>query len=174
MADAVKHMLDADPANPKSFYMAASEAGYHLPPMGQDIGEKVPPSLMREGDVISADGKTGVYLGNGDVLMEDQSVQKLSDVANFDGPNQGVFRLEEPSTGGPGLGGVEQPLGSGANMGDAGAGTVSTPGQVTEQAGAPGVPSDKASPVQDTSAGANPLGTSSNTQGIDPSTAFPN
>lgn len=166
MADAVKHMLDADPANPKSFYMAASEAGYHLPPMGQDIGEGVSPRDMRAGDVVVADGKTGVFLGHGDVLMEDQSVQKLTDVANFDGASQGVFRLEEPSTGGPGLGGVEQPLGSGANMGDAGAGTVSTPGQVTEQAGTPGVPTDDTSVAAD-------MGTSSNTQGIDPSTAFP-
>ena len=98
MADTVRKMLDADPNNPKSLYMAASEAGYQLPPQGQDVGEKVPPALMKEGDVVAANGQAGVYVGNGDVLMEDQSVKPLSEVSTFDGEHEGIFRLANATT----------------------------------------------------------------------------
>ncbi|MEY8013932.1 hypothetical protein [Mycobacterium servetii] len=162
-AELVKQLMNADPNNPKSLYMAASEAGYQLPPMGQDIGEKVPPSQMQPGDIVSTgQGHQGVFLGNGDVLMEDQSVKKLSDVANFDGPNQGIFRLAEPNSG---SGSLDQPVGV---PNEEGHGTTSTPGQPVQTAGAPGVPSDTTA-----SAASNP-GQSSNVSGMDPGTASAN
>jgi hypothetical protein len=102
MADTMRAMVSSDPGNPKSLYMAASESGYTLPPQGEDIGRPVEPSTMRVGDVISADGKYGVYLGDGDVRMEDSaSPQKLADVASrMDGEHQGIFRLTEPDSSG--------------------------------------------------------------------------
>lgn len=171
-ADMVRKMLEADPSNPKSLYMAASEAGYDLPPQGQDIGEKVPPSLMKEGDIISAaDHKNGVYIGNGEVLMEDQSIKPLSEVANFDGENQGVFRMTEPDPHGPGLSGPAQTVSDVGGYSEP-TGTV-TAGDV--QTGAPGMPTDNAPTANDTSSSLG-SGTALNTGGgaLDPNSAFPN
>lgn len=177
--------LAADLALPgnenKTLYMAASEAGYQLPPMGQDIGSQVPPALLREGDVVvNGDNQMGVYLGSGDMLMEGGEIKPLDEVANFGGENQGLFRLEEPAPATDGLNGPAQPVSDGSTSpvgGDATA-TVSTPGEVSEDVGTPGVPTDtKAddlSATDDTLAGLNIGETDNGDAGLDPSAAFPN
>lgn len=170
-AQMVRNLVAAEDGSPKSVYAAASEAGFDLPPQGQDIGKLVQPGDMQPGDVVvGPDHKSGIYLGNDDVLMEDKSVQKVSELGDFSGPNQGVFHLDSGVAGGDSA--PSQPLGSGADL-NSDMGSTSTPGQVNDQAGSPGVPSDDAAPVQDTTAAPFGNGTSSNTGGMDPSTAFP-
>ena len=181
MADAVARLVDsAESGGGKTLYLAMSEAGYQLPPMGSDIGEIVPPALLAEGDIVVGQDATGVYLGNGDVLLENGSVVPLSEAAAFGGENQGLFRVAEPEPTEPGLHGPAQPVGDTTPVGgtaDATA-TVSTPGEVIEDVAQPGVPTDtKAddlSATDDTLAG---LGTGTTDDGgaaLDPSTAFPN
>ena len=167
IADTVRNMVDAEPQNPKSVYMAASEAGVNLPPMGQDIGSQVPPSLLREGDVVSSTGgNMGVYLGNGDVLMESGETKPLGEVSTFDGPNQGYFRLDTGELSGAG---ASESLSSPAQtVGDIE--PEQTP-VVENQGGTPGMPTDEDITVGDTSSGA-ALAQESGVTGLDPGAAF--
>ncbi|MBS9535105.1 hypothetical protein KIH27_16070 [Mycobacterium sp. M1] len=172
-AEVARSMTEAAASgNPKSLYMAASEAGYDLPPQGQDIGEKVPPALMKEGDILSTTGGQGMYVGNGDVLMENGEISKLSDVANFDGESQGVFRMAEPDDHtGPGLEGPAQAVSADVTPSDTG--TVSGDATTTTS-GTPGVPTDTAAPVQDTGTSlGSGNGLSSSGGAMDPNSAFP-
>lgn len=167
----------------KTLYMALAESGYDVPPLGQDIGEIVPPALLREGDVVvNGDNQMGVFLGNGDVLMEGGEIKPLSEVANFGGENQGLFRLEEPAPATDGLNGPAQPVGDGSTSplsgtADATA-TVSTPGEVIEDVAQPGVPTDTAdddlSATDDTLAGLGTGTVDDGAPGLDPGAAFPN
>ncbi|TXI55938.1 hypothetical protein [Mycolicibacter arupensis] len=167
-ADVARSLIAAGSDNPKSVYAAAAEAGYDLPPMGQDIGEMVPPSAMQAGDVISgADGKSGMYLGQGDVLMEGGAVQRLSDVANFDGEHQGIFRLTEPTTGHARLDGVAQTV-------DTGTPEPTLKGSLFSGS-EPGVPTDDAIPFSTTSEDASSMpGRSTGGGGLDAGSAFAN
>lgn len=170
LAQMVKDMVEAGPDGNRSIYMAASEAGYNLPPMGQDIGQQVPPSLLREGDIIAAaDGKNGVYLGNGDVLMEGTEIKRLEDVADFNGENQGIFRLAETESTGTGLEGPSQSVDAAPVTG----GVTETALGTGDQTGTPGEPSNDAPVVStdDTASGVNE-GESDNTLGLDPTTVY--
>lgn len=188
LADAAKAVVEAAEAgNPKSLYLAASENGFNLPPMGQDVGQQVPPASLREGDVVVNKDGMGVFIGNGDVLWESGEIKPLADVATFDGQNQGLFRMEETAPpASDGLSGPAQPVGDGSSAPVASGepvtatsqdASVSTPGAVTDQAGTPGVPTDtKAddlSATSDTEAGAGFGSTDNGAAGLDPSTAFP-
>lgn len=167
IADTVRNMVDAEPQNPKSVYMAASEAGVNLPPMGQDIGSQVPPSLLREGDVVSSTGgNMGVYLGNGDVLMESGETKPLGEVSTFDGPNQGYFRLDTGELSGAG---ASESLSSPAQT--VGAIEPEQTPIVENQGGTPGMPTDEDITVGDTSSGA-ALAQESGVTGLDPGAAF--
>ena len=195
LADAAKAVVEAAEAgNPKSLYLAASENGFNLPPMGQDVGQQVPPALLREGDVVVNKDGMGIFIGNGDVLWESGEIKPLADVATFDGQNQGLFRLEESAPAADGLNGPAQPVASDGSAAPVASGepvtatpgsaapvppepAVSTPGQVTDQAGTPGVPTDtKAddlSATSDTEAGAGFGSTDNGAAGLDPAAAFP-
>jgi len=162
MAETLRAMVAADQFNPKSLYMAASESGYVLPPQGEDIGTPVEPASMKVGDVISADGKHGVYLGDGDVFMEGGTTEKLGDVADrMNGEHQGLFRLTEPTEGMDAHGPVQQ------------VGAV----QETPHVAAPhvevGVPTDDAAPVTNTNEQTAGIpGLSMSTAALDPNAAF--
>lgn len=160
MADTMRAMVSSDPGNPKSLYMAASESGYTLPPQGEDIGRPVEPSTMKVGDVISAEGTHGVYLGDGDVRMEDGSTQKLADVASrMDGEHQGIFRLTEPDSSGG-----STPVQTVSDV-------HSTPQEVPVST--PGIPTDDAPVVGSTSEStANAPGLSMSATALDPNSAF--
>ncbi|WP_067974836.1 hypothetical protein [Mycolicibacter icosiumassiliensis] len=162
MAETLRAMVAADQFNPKSLFMAASESGYVLPPQGEDLGEPVSPASMREGDVITADGKHGIYLGDGDVLMEDKSVQKLGDVAGgFNREHDGIFRLAEPDTAVGAHGPVQQ------------VGAVQEAPPVAAAPAEVGVPTDDAPVVGSTSEStANVPGLSMSAAALDPNAAF--
>lgn len=169
LADTVRSMIAAGSDNPKSIYAAAAEAGYNMPPMGQDIGEMVPPSAMKEGDIIAgADNKNGVYLGNQEVLMEGGEVKRLSDVANFSGEHQGIFRLTEPLPTHAGLDGVVQSV-------DNGTPEPTLTGASFGGGAEPGVPTDDAVPFSTTSEDASSMpGRSTGGGGLDAGSAFAN
>lgn len=170
----------------KTLRLLASELGFQIPPDGQDIGKQVPTSLLREGDVLVGATGEGIYIGTDEVLMEGGKIIPLSEAAVFDGQNQGIFRLDEGSaeTAAPAHETVEtglaQPVGDGSVFPMAGVDatpTVSTPGDATEQAGAPGVPTDEEaglSSTDDTAAGAAFANTDNGLDGMSPEDVFPN
>lgn len=191
IADAVQRLVDSTGSGGgKTLYMALSEAGFNLPPMGQDIGELVPPALLSEGDIVKTEGMMGVFVGAGDVLMENGEVKALTDVTAEPGFG-GLFRPEEPAPSSDGLSGPAQPVpagdGSTSPLGaptdpngtstvDPASASTSTPGDATAQAGTPGVPTDTAADdlaATDTLAGVGMGETDNGAGGLDPSTAFP-
>ena len=88
-------MQPKDGTSPPTVQEAAAQAGFIVPPAGEPIGESVPPSDLRPGDLIMGDNnRNGLYLGDGQVLTGGE-VRPVSDVANFTGDGHGVFRLEE-------------------------------------------------------------------------------
>lgn len=165
----------------------ASELGFQIPPDGQDIGKQVPTSLMQPGDVLVSSAGTGIFLGDGDVMLEDGKIVPLSEAAVFDGQNQGIFRLDEgtdttsATAGGQEPSsvatGIAQPVGDGSVTplsGDV-TPTVSTPGEATAQTGTPGVPTDDAEAVGETDATATPFGETDNgVDALNPDDIFPN
>lgn len=162
MAETLRAMVAADQFNPKSLYMAASESGYVLPPQGEDIGRPVESANLRVGDVISAEGKHGVYLGDGDVFVEGGSVEKLGDVAQrIDGEHSGLFRLTEPADGMDAHGPAQQ------------VGAVQEAPPVAAAPAEVGVPTDDAPVVGSTSEStANVPGLSMSAAALDPNAAF--
>ncbi len=88
-----------------SLRQVASDAGFHLPPPGQDIGQEVPTNGLKPGNVIMGAGnQNAVFLGVGDdgqamALTEHGEIKPLSEVAKWDGPHQGFFAL--PDDGAP-------------------------------------------------------------------------
>ncbi|MFT7022406.1 MAG: hypothetical protein ACJA07_001490 [Rhodococcus sp. (in: high G+C Gram-positive bacteria)] len=86
---------------PPTIEKAAGDAGFKIPPPGQDIGERQNPASMRPGDlVIGADDHRGVYLGEGKVLS-DGEVKPLGDIAHFTGRHEGIFRIDSETAPAP-------------------------------------------------------------------------
>ncbi|PBA08470.1 hypothetical protein CKJ70_26200 [Mycobacterium avium] len=100
LAQLAHGLTGTDGAAHKSIYQAASEAGFTMPPPGQDIGQNVPVNQLKPGDVVmGANNHNGVFLGVVDnqamAITEAGKVVPLSDIAQFDGPHQGFFRLAD-------------------------------------------------------------------------------
>lgn len=100
LAQLAHGLSGTDGAAHKSIYQAASEAGFTMPPPGQDIGHNVPVNQLKPGDVVmGANNHNGVFLGVVDnqamAINEAGKVVPLSDIAQFDGPHQGFFRLAD-------------------------------------------------------------------------------
>ena len=172
-AEMVRNLMAAEPGNPTSIYMAADKAGFDLPPMGQDIGQMVPPASIQVGDLVMGESGNGIYIGNDEVLMENQEVKPYSEVATYGADHQGLFRLEQPDMAGT-EGTGSQPVGDGGTINasapsDGSAAPVGAP----SDGGTPGVPSEGSTAStgnaeQDSVGG----GTSENTTGMDPNSAF--
>lgn len=77
----------------RSIRDAMKEAGYTVPPAGEDIGAPVSITNIQPGDVVLGNGQEGVFVGDGKVLTSD-GVQPLSDMAPFTGKDDGIFRPE--------------------------------------------------------------------------------
>ena len=100
LAQLAHGLTGTDGAAHKSIYQSASEAGFTMPPPGQDIGHNVPVNQLKPGDVVmGANNHNGVFLGVVDnqamAINEAGKVVPLSDIAQFDGPHQGFFRLAD-------------------------------------------------------------------------------
>lgn len=174
-AEMVKQLMAADPSAPTSIYMAADSAGFNLPPMGQDIGQMVPPSTLREGDLIMGDAGNGVYIGNGEVLMEDQSIKPLGEVSSFNGEHQGLFRLDNPEGHGfepsPAADAPAQQVSSDGSTSPLGGDTSTVAADSTSVEGTPGVPDESTVDAADTADTAVFGGETSETTGMDPNAA---
>ncbi|RIT36866.1 hypothetical protein D2E76_16590 [Mycobacteroides abscessus] len=83
----------ATPEHPADVLDAAHQAGVPLSSYGTYLDD---PMSAKTGDVLTGSKGTGMYLGGGQVLMEDGTKQPLIDVAEFRPPGAGFFRLELP------------------------------------------------------------------------------
>ncbi|TQC45160.1 hypothetical protein EEB14_33340 [Rhodococcus sp. WS4] len=84
-----------DGSAPGIVQQAATEAGYKLPPVGEDIGKPISVADMRPGDLIMGDkDRNGVFLGDGKALVGGE-IRPVGDIARFTGPHQGIFRLDD-------------------------------------------------------------------------------
>jgi hypothetical protein len=148
-----------------SLRQVASDAGFHLPPPGQDIGQDVPTNELKPGNVIMGAGnQNAVFLGVGDdgqaqVITERGEVKPLSEVAKWDGPHQGFFAL--PDDGAPAAQ-VHQ-----ASAQQPAAGSPAAPAAPVPPAGAP------APSTQDTNTGILP-GQMTGNRGLNPESVPPN
>ena len=98
-ADMAKNLLSGQNM---SVYEAARRAGFDVPPMGQDIGERVLGSDLKTGDVIMGkENKNAIYMGNEKALTESGEVKPLADVTQFGEDHLGIFRLHDPTAAEP-------------------------------------------------------------------------
>lgn len=170
MADTVRSLVESEPGSGKSLYSLASQAGFDLPPMGQDIGDKVPPVELAVGDLVQGAAGEGIYVGNDQVLMADQSLKPLTEVATFETEDHGIFRLTEPDhRTDPLLGSSQTVSGSPSDYE-----TVSSSASSSPVTSVPGMPTDDAVPVQDTTSLGSGAGLTSGDTPLDPSVTFPN
>ncbi|MEB3022931.1 MULTISPECIES: hypothetical protein [Mycolicibacter] len=92
------NMSGTDGSSNKSLRQAAAEAGFRLPPPGQDIGTPVPGADIKPGDVImGANNQNACYLGEQDgramAITERGELKPLDEVMKITGPHEGIFRL---------------------------------------------------------------------------------
>lgn len=104
-AEVARQILDPATQNPPNFSNFIEQYGLQLPDSG-DIGQQISPAEMQPGDVVSSEGKNYIVAG-GDEVIDPQtgSFLPLAEVASFEGPHDGIFRLD------PGDGSVEASLG---------------------------------------------------------------
>lgn len=92
MANVVRHIAEhANGDNPLGLEEAAKAAGYPDAQLGEyvdDLGKAEP------GMAVMGDKGNGIYLGDGDVLMEDGTLKHLTEVLKVRPPEQGFFELE--------------------------------------------------------------------------------
>ena len=77
---------------------AATQAGFSIPTPGHDVGQPISSTQLRPGDWVVGADHTGVFLGDGKVLV-DGDVRPLGDIAKFTGPHQGLFRIDADASG---------------------------------------------------------------------------
>lgn len=137
-----------------SLRQAASDAGFHLPPPGQDIGKELPTNGLKPGAAImGANNQNAVFLGVGDdgqamAITETGEVKPLHDVAKWDGPHQGFFELSDDGSPAPAANPAAQPA-------------------------PPAPPAPSAPSTQDTNVGILP-GQMTGNRGLNPGTVPPN
>lgn len=101
-AKMVSELNPTDGSAPPTVERAAGDAGFTVPAPGHDMGKVISAADMRPGDVVVGADHSGVFLGDGKVLV-DGDVRPLGDIAKFTGPHQGIFRLDaDPSAAAPG------------------------------------------------------------------------
>jgi len=81
----------AKPDQPVDVLAAAAQADMPLSGYGHFRDD---PMSAKTGDVVTGSKGTGMYLGDGNVLMEDGTVKPLIDVFEFRPPNSGFFHLD--------------------------------------------------------------------------------
>lgn len=99
LKDLAHNMTGSDGAGHKSLRQAATEAGFKLPPPGQDIGKPITnPADLKPGHAIMGENNhNGVYLGEqgGQAWAVDENgkLVPLKEIAKFNGPHTGFFEL---------------------------------------------------------------------------------
>lgn len=186
LANFVHNLTATDSAGHKTIQQAASEAGFHLPKPGDDIGKPISPAELKPGDVVMGpNNQNAVFLeddhGKGMVLTEQNEVKTLKDFLpnGLTGDHVGLFHLQDDGSPAP----AQQPP-----AGQTTAVSASVPpaaAQPAPVADAPAAPAQPAAPAAaptasqpaapagspntgDTNPGVQP-GTSVNTAGMNPS-----
>lgn len=157
-------LAKADPTHPMSLADAAKQAGLTPPVAGQDPGKQVPPADAKPGDVMVADGKNFMLLGDGKFYdLQDYKVIGSSELPQNLGDRAGYFHLADPNPGAPAPGqpGEQAPAGAPAPAGPQGPvspqSTNGVQNPVPGATGAPQGPADgNASGGQQPAAGAQP------------------
>lgn len=89
-------------AGATSFYSAAADAGFQVPPPGQELGTPVDVGDIKPGDAVIGNDERAVYIGEIDhkamVLTEAGDIKPLADVAKFTGPDTGIYRMADNGT----------------------------------------------------------------------------
>ena len=91
----VRDLIDPATEMPTSFEELAARHGIELPGPGEDVGVAIAPAEMQPGDVVHAGDQTYIYAGEGIVMSPlTGETSDITDVGLFEGPNDGVFRLD--------------------------------------------------------------------------------
>lgn len=90
----------------KSLRQAASEAGFRLPPPGQDIGTPVPSTDLKPGTaVMGPNNQNALYLGEQGgkdwVVTEQGELKPLDEFPAGNGLHEGLFRLADDGAAAP-------------------------------------------------------------------------
>lgn len=103
----------ADPTHPMSLADAAKAAGLTPPVPGQDPGKQVSPADAKPGDIMVADGKNFMLLGDGKFYdLQDYKIVGTAELPQQLGDRAGYFHLNDPNPGGqPGQPGEQAPQG---------------------------------------------------------------
>lgn len=95
----------ADPTHPMSLADAAKQAGLTAPVPGQDPGKQVSPADAKPGDIMVADGKNFMLLGDGKFYdLSEYKVIGASELPQQLGDRAGYFHLNDPAPGQSGEG----------------------------------------------------------------------
>ncbi len=104
LRDFAHNMTGTDGSAHKTVRQAAAEAGFKLPPPGEDIGRKIDnPAQFKPGMAIMGPGnQNAVYLGEQGgqawAYSETQGLTTLDKLPKADGPHQGFFALNDGGT----------------------------------------------------------------------------
>lgn len=108
LANFVHNLTATDGAGHKTIQQAASEAGFHLPKPGDDIGKPISPVELKPGDVVMGpNNQNAVFLeddhGTGMVLTEQNEVKALRDFLpnGLTGNQAGLFHLQDDGSPAP-------------------------------------------------------------------------
>lgn len=102
LRDLVHNMTRTDGNSHKTVRQAAAEAGFTLPPPGQDIGRQIYPAQLKPGVVIAGGGSpNAIYLGESEpggppwAYSEIFGPVPLSELRLKHGPHQGFYALSD-------------------------------------------------------------------------------
>lgn len=103
---ALAHNMTGTDGTHKSLRQAASEAGFRLPPPGQDIGTPVPSTDLKPGNaVMGPNNQNAVYLGEQGgkdwVVTEQGELKPLDEFPTGNGLHEGLFRLNDDGAAAP-------------------------------------------------------------------------
>lgn len=103
---ALAHNMSGTDGTHKSLRQAASEAGFRLPPPGQDIGTPVPSTDLKPGTaVMGPNNQNALYLGEQGgkdwVVTEQGELKPLDEFPAGNGLHEGLFRLADDGAAAP-------------------------------------------------------------------------
>ncbi len=148
----------ADPTHPMSLTDAAAQAGLTPPVPGQDPGKQVSPAEAKPGDIMVADGKNFMLLGDGKFYdLSEYKIVSASELPQTMGDRAGYFHLVDPAPGQPAPGqpgeGAATPTTPAQPQGPVSGQTGGVQHQVPGATGAPTGPVDGNAPAQQPAAG---------------------
>ncbi|ANO17367.1 Uncharacterised protein [Mycobacteroides abscessus subsp. abscessus] len=91
-------LSQADPTHPMSLADAAAQAGLTPPVPGQDPGKQLSPAEAKPGDIMVADGKNFMLLGEGKFYdLTEYKIVGAAELPQTMGDRAGYFHLNDPA-----------------------------------------------------------------------------